>query len=129
MHVELDDNMKITNVQEVFNSLFPFLKIEFFEQEIKINGSIATRRHISNGNRKLGEFRNRTKASNNISIFPNLTVSELEHNFVTIYALQSQVFRKSGKVWLETTVTDSWTLEEQNRQGELITAQMNLNRV
>jgi hypothetical protein len=31
-----------------------------------------------------------------------------------------QVFRKSGKVWLETTVTDGWTLEEQNLQGEAL---------
>jgi hypothetical protein len=30
----------------------------------------------------------------------------------------AQVYRKSGKIWLETTVTDSWTLEEQNKQGE-----------
>jgi hypothetical protein len=29
-----------------------------------------------------------------------------------------QVLRKSGKAWLEATITDGWTLEEQNIQGE-----------
>jgi hypothetical protein len=29
-----------------------------------------------------------------------------------------QVFRQSGRVWLETTRTDDWTLAEQNKQGE-----------
>ena len=28
--------------------------------------------------------------------------------------LSAQVFRKSGKIWLETTFTDSWTLKKQN---------------
>ena len=38
--------------------------------------------------------------------------------FGEVYGLGVQVFRKSGNVWLETTVTDSWTLKEQNDQGE-----------
>lgn len=51
-------------------------------------------------------------------ITPDMTVTDLEQSFNTIYGLGVQVFRKSGKIWLETTVTDGWTLEEQNRQGE-----------
>jgi hypothetical protein len=27
------------------------------------------------------------------------------------------VFRKSGKTWLETSVTDDWTLKRQNEEG------------
>jgi hypothetical protein len=54
-----------------------------------------------------------------------MKVIELEAMFTNYYALKTQVFRKSGKIWLETTVTDAWTLEEQNSQGETITAQMN----
>jgi len=53
-----------------------------------------------------------------ITIAPGMTVNELEQNFKDVYGLSVQVFRKSGKVWLETTVTDGWSLEEQNRQGE-----------
>ncbi|MDE3144966.1 MAG: hypothetical protein KGL19_12475, partial [Bacteroidota bacterium] len=55
---------------------------------------------------------------------PTMTVSELEQKFNDIYGLSTQVFRKSGNIWLVTTVTDKWTLEEQNRQGEIITKQV-----
>ena len=47
-----------------------------------------------------------------------MTVNELEQRFSDVYGLGVQVFRKSGNVWLETTVTDGWTLEQQNKQGE-----------
>jgi hypothetical protein len=47
-----------------------------------------------------------------------MTVSNLEQKFRDVYGLSVQVFRRSGKAWLETTFTDGWTLEEQNSQGE-----------
>jgi len=47
-----------------------------------------------------------------------MKVSELEKIFLEDYGLNVQVFRNSGRVWLETTMTDDWTLAEQNRQGE-----------
>jgi hypothetical protein len=28
-----------------------------------------------------------------------------------------QVFRKSGKLWIQTTATDQWTLGEQNKNA------------
>ena len=49
-----------------------------------------------------------------------MTVSDLEQKFAELFGLSVQVFRKSANVWLETTVTDGWTLEEQNRQGEAL---------
>jgi hypothetical protein len=45
-------------------------------------------------------------------------VNELEGRFQDDFGLSVQVFRKSGKLWLETTATDNWTLAEQNNQGE-----------
>ena len=53
-----------------------------------------------------------------ITISPEMTVDELERGFDELYGLSVQVFRKSGKVWLETSVTDAWTLAKQNAQGE-----------
>jgi hypothetical protein len=53
-----------------------------------------------------------------------MTVSELEKSFTEIYGLYTQVFRKSGNIWLVTTITDNWTLNEQNQQGEIITKQL-----
>jgi hypothetical protein len=33
------------------------------------------------------------------------------------FGLCVQVFRKSGNHWIETSLTNSWTLEQQNREG------------
>ena len=57
---------------------------------------------------------------NNLTIKPDLTVSQLEQNFKNIYGIGIQVLRKSGNVWLETSFTDGWTLKEQNHQGEIL---------
>ena len=55
--------------------------------------------------------------SGNITVTPQMTVNELEQSFSDVYGLNAQVFRRSGKAWLETTVTDGWTLEKQNNEG------------
>ncbi|MBK9961781.1 MAG: hypothetical protein IPP06_10775 [Saprospiraceae bacterium] len=53
-----------------------------------------------------------------IEIFPSTKVSTLENKFREVFGLHVQVFRKSGNVWIETTVTDDWTLEKQNNEAE-----------
>lgn len=116
MKINISDNRKIFSIQEEFNTLFPYLKIEFFSKPHK-PGAASAIKLIKPNSSTLGECRilnNKGK----ITITPNMTVNDLEQHFQKIYGLSIQVFRKSGKVWLETTLTDSWTLEEQNKQGE-----------
>jgi hypothetical protein len=54
-----------------------------------------------------------------------MTVTEIEKSFNRFYGLNTQILRKSGNIWLGTTVTDNWTLEEQNKQGESLSTQIN----
>lgn len=124
MDVVLNNNMNIATVQELFNEQFPFLKIEFFEKESRFNGSVAVRKHITSTTRRLCDFKLPQTEDETIVIHPEMTVAELEKVFTAKFKLQTQVFRKSGKIWLETTVTDGWSLEEQNSQGQIITEQM-----
>jgi hypothetical protein len=42
----------------------------------------------------------------------------LEGHFSDIYGLDVSIYRQSGKAWLETSATDSWTLAQQNKMGE-----------
>lgn len=124
MYAAINDTMTIASVQKLFNDLFPFLKIEFFEKEIKNNGTVNARKYIGNIQRKLSDYRHIAVSTHQILLNPEMSVSELEKEISNEYKLKTQVFRKSGNVWLETTVTDSWSLEEQNKQGEIITEQM-----
>ena len=55
-----------------------------------------------------------------IDIHSDITVAELGNSFAS-FGLRTEVYRKSGNVWVATLLTDSWTLQQQNNAGEEIT--------
>ena len=116
MKIAINDRRKISAIQNDFNEMFPYLRLEFFSKPHVTNGA-SPKKYLTHPSKTLGECRTIHK-SGSILITPGMTVAKLEQNFREVYGLSVQVFRRSGKAWLETTVTDSWTLEEQNSQGE-----------
>jgi hypothetical protein len=116
MKIDINDKRKIFAIQEEFNTAFPYLKIEFFTKPHQ-SGGASPKQYMSSSSKTLGECRT-VHNNGHISISPEMTVDELEQRFMDVYGLSIQVFRKSGKVWLETSVTDGWTLEKQNTQGK-----------
>ena len=114
----VDDNHKISVFQKEFNSNFPYLKIEFFSTANK-QGELMINKFTYENDRSLAGYRN-INNTDQIVITPEMTVASLEEKFNKIYGLGTQILRKSGKIWLETTITDAWTLEEQNLQGEAL---------
>lgn len=123
MKMVINDTRKIYSLQEEFTSMFPYLKIEFFSASHKPNEG-SSKNLIKQNNITLGECR--TKHVNGaISIDPQMAVTDLEQQFSSKYGLNIQVFRKCGRIWLETTITDKWTLEEQNWHGEMLSKHVN----
>lgn len=118
MKIKINDSRKIFAIQEEFNKVFPYLRIEFFSKPHKPGGA-SSKKIMKHSSKTLGECRT-THNKGQITIVPNMTVCDLEQCFSDVYGLGVQVFRKSGKAWLETTVTDGWTLEEQNNQGKAL---------
>ena len=49
---------------------------------------------------------------------PQMTVGAFEQALRNQYGLSVQVFRKSMSSFIESTSSDSWTLEEQNKKGD-----------
>ena len=123
MKLMINQNQKISEIIEKFNQVFPFLKIEFFSNPINSFGN-KKRNLIIYADKTLGECRTIVKQGE-LTVSPHMTVSDLENKFNSIYGLLVQVYRKSGKAWLETTLTDSWTLEEQNNQGRALSSEEN----
>src|SRR5690349_13967015 len=112
MIMHIDDNRKISEIQEEFNQKFPFLKIEFLTGS-KLRAGLCYKKILHDSALTIGECRI-VHTKGQISIDPTMSVTELEKNFKDIYGLHVRLFRKSSKVWLDTSVTDSWTLHEQN---------------
>src|SRR6188768_4176873 len=123
MIINIHDNRIISEIQEEFTRQFPFLKLEFFSRPHKI-GSLTAKRFLKTSLKTIGECRS-IHEKGNITIDPEMTVADLEKQFRDLYGLNVQLFRKSGNLWLETSVTDIWTLQKQNDQGEALSAIFN----
>lgn len=122
MKITINDHRKVFAIQEEFTQEFPYLKLEFFAKPHSPGGE-SSKKLIKHGSKTIAECRT-VHNSGDITITSTMTVTELEQRFADVYGLGVQVFRKSGNVWLETTVTDGWTLEEQNEQGKALSKEI-----
>jgi hypothetical protein len=112
MKLEINEKVKLSELKNLFSNMFPLLKIEFFRKG-HIEGQPSTKAELLPGDLIAGEVGS-IKQNSSIDIGKHITVAELERAFHDRYGLNIQVFRKSGDVWLETTITDNMTLEQQN---------------
>lgn len=114
MILHISENRMISEVQEDFNLLYPFLKIDFYKRNVGSTG-FPERRHLQNSItiKDAGLIKN-----GNFEISDSMTVGQLENIFSTEFGLSVQASRKSGILWLETTITDKWTLKQQNDHGK-----------
>ena len=116
MEIIINDHRKIFAIQKEFSEIFPYLKLQFFGKPHKV-GAPSSKKMMKHPSKTIGQCRT-IHNKGVLTITPNMTAADLEQGFSDVYGLSVQVFRKSGSVWLETTATDGWTLESQNRQGK-----------
>ncbi|MBK8846160.1 MAG: hypothetical protein IPO27_06100 [Bacteroidetes bacterium] len=116
-HTLLIKTTKTTfELKREFNRIFPFLRIEFFKNPC-VKGIGFTKDKLISRNESLGRIQ--SKPDNfEFHFDTTITVGEFETHFFKNFGLCVQVFRKSGNVWLETSKTDDWTLDQQNEEGE-----------
>lgn len=115
MKIHVDDTRLISEIQEEFNSKFPFLKIEFFKKPHSA-GQASPLSEMLAADSSLAKWRTVHNAGD-IEITPETSVETVEAEFQNKFGLSAQIFRKSGAVWLETSATDGWKLKDQNEQG------------
>ena len=125
MYLHIAPNSIISNIQDEFNRLFPFLKIEFFNKKSYARSNFSASQLIPL-HRKIGECQLGIK-DDDIEIDNEMKVSELEKLFKDRFSLAVKVFRKSGNLWLETTMTDNWSLQQQNNHGRELSTGRNSN--
>jgi hypothetical protein len=121
MGVEINDDRKISEIQEDFAKAFPFLKIVFYSNTDKTASSSNKYILIKNISKKIGNYRKEPKRTSCI-IMPEQSVHEIELFFKEHYNLFVHVLRKSGKAWLEPIATGEWSLAKQNSLGEQLCA-------
>ncbi|MGZ3904622.1 MAG: hypothetical protein ACXVC6_13055 [Bacteroidia bacterium] len=114
--IKITDSKSLASVQKDFHEAFPFLKLEFFHKRHNaMQGSY--KKDILNSDITLKQCRKK-HTEGTIILKENMKVKELENIFQEHFGLFAQVFRKMGRSWIETTITDDWTLKQQNDEGK-----------
>ena len=116
MKILINDHRKLFAIQKEFREMFPYLKLEFFSKPNKVGAPSSLKKMKDPGN-TIGQCR---VIHNNgtLTITPAMTVADLENGFSDVFGLTVKVFRKSGKVWFNTSATVGLTLESQNKEGK-----------
>lgn len=113
----------ISEIQNEFSNKFPYLKLEFFQNKLNQQPDFSPKQIIPR-QKKLGNIQ-LSIADGYIDIKPEMKVKDLEKKFKEDFSLSVQVFRRSGNVWLQTSMTDDWTLRQQNEHGREISQESN----
>ena len=111
----------IKEIQNEFNTLFPFLQIEFF--------SLLNRKSKETINKIPNLFTlgnaHKIKELVKIEILPCTIVKDFESDFKNKFGLHAKLYRKSGNLWQEITITGTWTMKQQDKTGDEISTIIN----
>jgi hypothetical protein len=123
---QIDNKQTTASIRKEFHDHFPFLKVEFFRDPcIKRKGSARDKMILTDE----PVYRlQRKKFTGKIHFTGQTTVAALEQMFKDNLEICVQVFRKSGNVWLETTSTDDWSLQQQNEEGRSLAQHLKIEK-
>ena len=114
MLLQIDDRLKLEELQERFHECFPFLHIVFYakahkrfepsDEEFRLNEKML-----------VADVRN-VHENGELEIKSWFTVSKVERDLKKKFGLNAQIFRtnKKGR-WIQTVQSDALTLDEQSR--------------
>ena len=117
MDLYLSPDKAIGALQTEFTEAFDGLKIVFFSKPHAEHKGSAAKFLIQDRDMTLGQLVPNLK-SGTVTIGPETVVWDMEKVFESEYGLHVQLFRKSGRTWLETSVTDNLTLAEQQAKAK-----------
>lgn len=106
--IALSPSDHIYSVQQDFSTKYPYLRMEFFR------GDASQRKLIPHSS--LLQAAGLTKEGK-VEISDSMPISAFESMMKDEFGVTMQILRQSGVIWLETTMTDSWTLAQQNEHG------------
>ena len=125
MKIYIEKGTSVDEIKKVFTARYPYLRIELYKNPS--NNNIPIKKEALPYNFLLDKYIHSPGATI-IDINNDVTVAGLEHQFEDV-GLAAEVLRKSGNVWIETSLTDNWTLQQQNTEAEEISKHFNSGKV
>jgi hypothetical protein len=115
MDILLTADKTLEQIAREFHQHFPGLKLEFFAHS-HANGVLSAEEDRLPLHLRASEV-GHCLPDARLRISGNQKVATLEKHFQEIFGIGVQVLRRSGNLWLQTGVTDGWTLSKQDREG------------
>ncbi len=116
MKLHLSPDTTIAELQKIFQSEYPYLRLTFFTKPHGVFKVSPAESMIKDEQTPLDSLMPEPK-SGFITLQPDMPTFEVEQLFDKTFGLHVQVMRKSGDTWLVTSTTDKLTLAEQNARG------------
>ncbi len=118
MKLLLAPNMTIAYFNEAFRFFYPNLKLVFFQKTFSNNQKLAESIRIVDESTCLKDL-SLKKVQGFIQIDDDESTENFETDLEKIFGLNVEVFRRSGDLWLLTTLSDVHSLQEQEEWAEL----------
>ncbi|MBZ4191625.1 hypothetical protein [Niabella beijingensis] len=115
MNINFDEHTSMEDIQSSFHEQYPYLKLEFYRHP-HLQGE-ASWFNDKLGKQSLVKKEASMTGNQSINAGGNQTVADFESEFFQKTGIAVQVMRFSGRVWIQTTETDDWTLQQQNEKG------------
>jgi len=115
MLLKIEETSTIDKINESLHDKFPYLKLVFFNEDSS-DAIPSAKNRITELYKPLSVLFKKMRNAH-INVNGNLQVRTLEQKIYLLTGIQVQIFRRSGKVWLETLTTDSKTLSELSRMA------------
>lgn len=115
MYIELNDNTRLKEIQDVFSDFYPYLQMNFYwktHEKYETSSMIE----LVSPDTPIGNLR-RTHVSGLLEIQPLNKVADVEREFQQRFGLSVQILRKEKNKWEQTTGMDDFTLKELNEFG------------
>ena len=125
MKITIRGNRTISELQQDFNSIFPFLNLEFFD--LPANQFVN---HVSSGQEQpnlwLKDIREKNE-DGELVIHQHMTVMQLENILSDEFGLHAKVFVKQGDRWIRSSLNGYWMLHHKNEEGRRTSHQSKYN--
>lgn len=118
MQLHITADATIAEIQKEFHHVYSYLKIEFYSEPHRA-GELSREKYRVAHDKKISEV-GKKNANGIYEWATDTTVNAFEKGLFDMCGLSVQVFRKSVNIWIETSITDKWTLEKQNQEARLM---------
>ncbi len=112
MEIKIEAGKTFGKVQEEFTQTFPYLKIDVVTTGVLSKELCLAKK---NGHNKIADN------TSSIILTDNITVKEIVYQFKELFNLSVKVQRNSDGHWVDTILTENWTLTKQNLEGKNLT--------